>query len=127
MGQLESEKTSSLEQLVIDNEIISYVSRFREGFEVGEKALATELIKEVGITGSYLETEQTLREFKAHLWEPRILNRSVRSSDAQPLEEVAAGEAQRLLNRGPKSPPSSDELAELRDIEKTFRKHITAP
>ena len=39
MGQLESEKTISPIQLVIDNEAIDYVRRFQQGFEVSPETL----------------------------------------------------------------------------------------
>jgi trimethylamine:corrinoid methyltransferase-like protein len=59
----------SLEQMLVDNEGLSYLSRIRKGFEVDENSLAFDIIKNVGIGGTFLPEEHTLKNFKKEHWE----------------------------------------------------------
>jgi len=120
MGQLESEKTISLTQLVIDNEMIEYVKRYQQGFEVNSDTLQFELIKEVGIGGSFLETDHTLQNYRDHLWMPSILNRQARETCKGRLEDVARAEAERILGEDKGIKISQQESAELRRVERHY-------
>jgi len=120
MGQLESEKTISLTQLVIDNEMIEYVKRYQQGFEVNSDTLQFELIKEVGIGGSFLETDHTLQNYREHLWMPSILNRQARETCKGRLEDVARAEAERILGEDKGIKISQQESAELRRVERHY-------
>jgi trimethylamine--corrinoid protein Co-methyltransferase len=125
MGQLESEKTISLTQLVLDNEMIDYVRRYRDGFVVNSETLQFELVKEVGIGGTFLEAEHTLLNYREHLWMPSILNRQPRETCKGRLEEVAHAEAERILSEDQGDKIGADELAELKRIEGIYRKKIS--
>jgi trimethylamine--corrinoid protein Co-methyltransferase len=124
MGQLESELTLSLAQLVIDNEMIRYIERFRRGVDMASDAIPLDVIREVGIAGSYLETENTLSEFRRHLFEPQILNRRNREDCAGPLPEIARQRASELIAANREAKTTPDESAELRRIEKQYRERI---
>jgi trimethylamine--corrinoid protein Co-methyltransferase len=124
MGQLESEKTISPIQLVIDNETIDYVSRYQRGFEVNQETLQLDLIREVGMGGSFLETDHTLMNYRDHLWLPSILNRQPRESCRGSLEEVARSEARRILQENDGEKLGAAELAELKRIEEVYREKI---
>jgi trimethylamine--corrinoid protein Co-methyltransferase len=125
MGQLESEKTISPVQLVIDNEAIDYVRRFQDGFEVSRETLQLDLIREVGIGGSYLETDHTLMNYRDHLWIPSILNRQERERCKGSLEEAARDEARRILDENDEQKIAEAELAELKRIEEVYRNRIS--
>ncbi len=99
LGQLESEMTLSLAQLVIDDEMVAYVRRHRRGFAVDEASLALDLVREVGIAGSFLGTDHTLAHHRGELFSPRLLNRRPRTACPGPLHEVAAARARELLAR----------------------------
>lgn len=124
IGQLESEKTISLAQMVIDDEMIDYVRRYQDAFEVNEEALRFALIKEVGIGGSFLDSEDTLENFRKELWMPSLFNRRVRAADSRPLEEVARCRANETTHGDAEPKIAPDELAELMRIETTFRRKI---
>jgi len=66
---------ASLAQLVLDNEMISYVRSTLREIEVNEETLAFEAIKRVGIGGHFLADEHTLRNFRKELWFPKVYNR----------------------------------------------------
>jgi trimethylamine--corrinoid protein Co-methyltransferase len=120
LGQLESEMTLSLAQLVIDDEMVTYVRRHRRGFAVDEASLALDVVREVGIAGSFLETEHTRRHHRSELYAPRLLNRRTRSACPGPLHEVAAARARELLAKDGAPSLSDDERDALLAVERAF-------
>jgi trimethylamine--corrinoid protein Co-methyltransferase len=125
LGQLESEKTISLAGLVIHDEIVGYARRLERGFTVTPETLQLDLIRQVGIGGSYLETEHTLEKFREQLWEPRVSNRRAREGCPGPLEEVARARAEELIAADREEKIGAAERAELVRIEKAFAARIT--
>jgi trimethylamine:corrinoid methyltransferase-like protein len=121
LGQLESEKTISLAQLVMDNEMIAYARRYQRGFKVTEDELQFDLIREVGITGSFLDTEHTLAHFREAFYQPAILNRAPRDNCRGPLPDVARRRAEEIIARDQEEKIASDALTELKRIEDRFR------
>ena len=81
VGQLESEKTISPVQAVIDNEIISMVKKYNKGIKVNEETIALKEIQEIGIQGNFLGTEHTFKHFKGAIYEPDFLVRKQRPPD----------------------------------------------
>jgi trimethylamine---corrinoid protein Co-methyltransferase len=122
LGQLESQMTLSLAQLVIDDELVSYLRRFRRGFEVSGEELALELIRETGIGGSYLESDHTLTRHRDALFRTTLLNRRVRANADAPLPEVARRRALAILEQDVEPKIGEVESAELRRIEEHFQR-----
>ncbi|MEI8341267.1 MAG: trimethylamine methyltransferase family protein [Verrucomicrobiota bacterium] len=125
MGQLESELTMSLGQLVVDNEMINYARRYERGCPVNEETLQYDLIREVGISGSFLETDHTLMNYRGEFFEPDLLNRKTRGASSEPLEIVAAKRAQQIISADTEEKMSPGESAELRRIEEQFLARIS--
>ncbi len=124
LGQLESEKTISLAQLVIDDELIDYARQYERGFVVNEDTLQYELIKQVGIGGSFLDTEHTLMNFRQHLWFPKLINRNPRGVCEDRLEQRALNYADQILAEDQEEKISRHELDELKKIEQRYREKI---
>lgn len=77
-GMFSTGLTVSFEQLVIDNEIFSYIKRFFKGIKLNEDTLALDLIKKIGPKGNYLGDEHTLNYLgKGEHWEPMISSREI--------------------------------------------------
>ena len=74
-GYMSSGNMGSLEQLVMDNEIIGMVRRFMEGIEVTDETLAVDVVDEVGIGGHFLGEDHTRDHFKDQTWFPELMNR----------------------------------------------------
>jgi len=74
-GLLEDALTSSVEQLVIDDEILGQIFRAVRGFEVTPETLAAELIVEVGPGGSFLTDEHTRAHMRREHVQPRLCYR----------------------------------------------------
>jgi trimethylamine--corrinoid protein Co-methyltransferase len=120
LGQLESEMTLSFAQLVIDDEMVAYVRRHHRGFAVDEAALALDLVREVGIAGSFLETDHTFSHHRRELFSPRLLNRRPRNACPGPLHAVAAARVRELLAARPQPTMAEDELSTLLAVEREF-------
>ncbi len=74
-GLFDSAWTVSLEQVVVDAEIISICRRFLQGMVVNEDTLAVEVIAEVGHGKHFMERPHTLRWLRGGaLWEARVSN-----------------------------------------------------
>ena len=58
-GMLELGMTFSMEQLVIDNDIIKMIKKAMQGIPVSEETLAVESIQKVGIGNNFLALKQT--------------------------------------------------------------------
>jgi len=68
---------ANLTQLIIDNEMISYMKRVLNSFEVTEETLSFDIIKNVGIGNNFLTDESTLNKFKDDIWYPEMFDRFV--------------------------------------------------
>lgn len=74
IGYLESGMTGSLAQIVICNEILTWIKRALRPVEITDETLALDLIDEVGPDGQYLNTEHTLQHFREQ-WHPQLFDR----------------------------------------------------
>ena len=123
-GLLESGKTFSPVQLMLDDEFGRYFAHFGRGVSFGDEDLALDSILDVGLglTKNHLTTDHTLAHWRA-LYTPRLLDRSFAGG-----AEEAAGEG-RLLKaaweqfqavRSGYEPASVDE-SKLREIERVVQ------
>ncbi len=117
VGQLESELTVSPAQAVIDDEMIDYARRYLRGVEVNADTLALDLIREVGISGSFLGEMHTLDHFRDELYMPRVLFRRKRVdwdlAGRPDLERTAEERAQALMSEEPRNGLSPEQIKEL--------------
>jgi trimethylamine--corrinoid protein Co-methyltransferase len=92
VGQVESEKTISPVQALIDDEIIATVRRYLRGFATDEESLALEEIRRVGICGSFLDTDHTFTHFREEVFLPERLVRVQRMSADERADLVSRAE-----------------------------------
>jgi len=76
-GFLDFVMTVSMEQYVIDNEIIGMAKRMQKGFEVNSETLALDVVKRVGPGGNFMAEEHTLRHMRSELFQPLLSDREV--------------------------------------------------
>jgi trimethylamine--corrinoid protein Co-methyltransferase len=67
---LETKMSFSLEQLVIDEMILTTVGRYMRGITVNDEALALDLIHDVGPAGAFIESSHTFQHFREELLTP---------------------------------------------------------
>ena len=100
VGQLGSTTFSPI-QVVIDNEIVGYVKRMLDAFEVDDLAWAVDAICEVGPGGHFLGHPSTAELFRREFWLDHIFERlAFHAGDAPThdgLVEKARAKAQRIL------------------------------
>jgi len=75
-GLLAVDEIYSAEQTVIDYEIVQYVRRVCQGFELTEETLAVRAIEEVGPGGHFLGHDTTLAHYREATWEPALFTHS---------------------------------------------------
>jgi trimethylamine--corrinoid protein Co-methyltransferase len=76
VGYIEYGSTSSMELLVIADEIIRDVRFFIGGVEVSERALAREAIHRASPGGGFLADDHTLDNWRWAQWRPRVIDRT---------------------------------------------------
>ena len=75
LGYLDSGMTSSLELLVICNEIVSQIRRFMQGIPVTPETLAMDTIAAIGPGNHYLTHRQTKANYREQIWRPELISR----------------------------------------------------
>jgi len=75
VGYIEYGSTSSMEMLVVADEIIRDVRFIMDGVEVSERTLAREAIHRAKPGGGFLADSHTLRSWKWAQWRPVLMNR----------------------------------------------------
>lgn len=127
-GIVGADQAASLEQLVIDDEIASFVKRVIRGFQVDKETLAEEVIARVGIGGNFLMEEHTLRHFRQELWFPRLCDRSDwdswRARGGKSMAERARQRKEELLRAHEPEPIDENLEKEIDSIVETARRHL---
>lgn len=75
VGYLESGLCCSIESVVMADEIIDMVKRYRSGFEISAETLALDTIDEVGPQKDYLSHPHTAEHFRKDAWYPKVFDR----------------------------------------------------
>jgi trimethylamine--corrinoid protein Co-methyltransferase len=125
-GSMESYRTASYEQLVIDNELAGMALRCAEGIEVNDETMAKDVIDRVGPGGHYLADKHTLEWFKKEHYRPMISDRKTRAdwekSGSKDIREEARNRAKEILASHEPEPIDPTIWREieliLKDIEK---------
>ncbi len=126
VGSVESEKTLSPVQAVIDNEIIGMVNRYLAGFRIDDDSIALDEIRRIGISGQFLSSDHTLAHFRGAIFEPRVLVRTQRAQKGEGEDMIWKAEktVERILasEREPVLEPEVER--ELLRIEKRYSQLI---
>ena len=110
MGYMESGLTGSLELLVIEDEIVSWIKACMKGLEINEETLALDVIHEHALSGDFMRAKHTVRHVREG-WQPRLIDRqnyeqwkasggtSMRERARAKIEEILAEEPRHVLPR----------------------------
>ncbi len=79
-GMISNMSASSLEQAVIDDDVVGMAMRALSGIDVSAETLAVEAIRRVGPGGHYLTDPLTLQFMRAEFFQPRIADRRNRAA-----------------------------------------------
>jgi trimethylamine--corrinoid protein Co-methyltransferase len=117
------EGASSLEMMVIGNEVFSDVSRIMRGIDVDDGRLAVGLIDKVGHMGNFLAQAHTMEHVRkeevriSSLWDKRTSDRAAKEG-FKPLQESAKDRVRSILKEHVPDPLDRDIE---RDIERVLR------
>jgi trimethylamine--corrinoid protein Co-methyltransferase len=110
----------SLEQLVVDETLLSVVERCLQGIAVDESTLALDLIHDVGPGGAFIATDHTLERFREELLIPDLIERQNRESwqavGAPDMRTSARDKALHILADHQPVPLADDVIAQLDGI-----------
>ena len=119
-GALESLSTSSIEQLIIDDEFYSMLFRLVKGLDFNDDTLAVDLIRKVGHDGTFLKEEHTRRHYKQEHRLPLLFDTQFRnawqSAGAKDTVQRAKEKARRILTEHKPKPIGSDLERELDNL-----------
>jgi trimethylamine--corrinoid protein Co-methyltransferase len=119
LGYLESGLSGSLAQLVICDELISWLRMSISEVEINDETLALDTIDEVGPDGHFTDTDHTFAHFRER-WYPALIERydyqSWLAQGGQDLGQRAAARVQEILNEHQPEPLPVAVQRRLRDI-----------
>jgi trimethylamine--corrinoid protein Co-methyltransferase len=102
MGALSLSGVASLAQIVIDYELCQSLDHIARGFVVDEEHIGLDVIKRVGIGGSFLAEDHTLKYMRDTLFFPDLADRRMVGDwqqDRQGMLERAKNKVQRILSK----------------------------
>jgi trimethylamine--corrinoid protein Co-methyltransferase len=112
MGISGVDQATSLDMLVLQDEIIGFVKRAVRPLEVNDESLAFDAIREVGPGGTFLDHETTLAGHRREIWSPRLLDRQYYEAwlegGAGSAEERCAERKRELLSSHKPEPVPAD-------------------
>lgn len=120
VGYMESGMSTSLQSLVIGDEVIGQVKRLIRGIEVNKETLALDAIEAVGPGGDFIGEEHTYNNFKKEWWMPTLFNRGRHDSWAAQgkpdLAELASKRLRILLEEHQPQALNEDTKNRIRQI-----------
>jgi len=120
LGIVGQDQGSSLEQLVIHDEIIRYLLRIVRGIEVNDETLALDVIEKVGIGGTFLKERHTLKYIRSEYWFPELFNigswDSWYKKGAKDVLKLAAEKVEEILRSHQPEPLDKDVEKQINEI-----------
>jgi trimethylamine--corrinoid protein Co-methyltransferase len=120
LSTLDTKMSFSLEQLVIDNAVLSMVERFLRGIAVEDETLAVDLIERVGPAGSFVTADHTLEHHRDELLTCELIDRVPReaweAAGSAGMVTRARHEVERLLTEQRQAALPAKVAAQLDEI-----------
>lgn len=128
MGISGVDQASSLDILVLQHEIISYVESTMREIVIGDEALGLDVIEQVGPGGTFIDTDHTAEHFRSELWFPRLLDREYYQAwldaGATSMAERCRGFRDHVLSTHQPEPVDADLDRALDEIVDAARRHL---
>jgi trimethylamine--corrinoid protein Co-methyltransferase len=109
-----------MEMIVLGNELIAMCRRYAGGTDIGDSALAADVIDAVGPGGAFLDSEHTRANFRAAMWIPRLMDRrrwdAWKAAGSTSLFDRLNAEARAVLARHHPEPLPADRQRDLARI-----------
>jgi trimethylamine--corrinoid protein Co-methyltransferase len=119
LGYLASGLTFSFTQLVICDEIVSWIKAFVNGIEISDETLALDLVAQYRDQGPWLESDHTRRNFRKR-WYPDLFERADYETwlarGGRDLGQRATSRVEELLKEHQPEPLPQDLRQRLQDV-----------
>ena len=129
MGMLDSGMSMSLEQYVIDNEIVAAVRHSIKGIEVTDETIDLDTIMKVGPGGHFMSQESTRKRIRTAVWIPELFTRDYRTEwekkGWKDLFKMACEKVDDILAHHKPEPLDKDIAKDIREIVKEADKELT--
>ena len=113
MGICGVDQAASLDMLVLQNEIISYVESVNREIDFSDEAFGLDVIAEAGPKGTFIDKIHTAEHFRKELWFPEILDRNYfdawKNKGSKSLEDLCVERKENIINL-PHSEPITEQL-----------------
>ena len=128
MGISGVDQATSLDMLVLQDEVIRYVESVLREIDFDDDALALAEVEAVGPGGTFIDREHTVRHLRRELWFPRLLDRRFHdpwhAAGAVGTEEQCRRRKEEILATH-RPQPIADDLARALDaIVASARRHL---
>jgi trimethylamine:corrinoid methyltransferase-like protein len=128
MGIAGVDQASSLDMLVFQNELISYVESVQREIDFSDDAFGLDVIGEVGPGGTFIDQPHTGRHFRKELWFPKQLDRRFYEAwlDAggETLEQRCVAARKELLSRHEVEPLPAEIDREIEGIVAAAKREL---
>jgi trimethylamine:corrinoid methyltransferase-like protein len=130
MGICGVDQAASLDLLVMQSEVISYVESVMRQMAFDDETFGLDVIETVGPGGNFIGERHTRDHFKREMWFPSLLDRDYYDpwyeGGASTLADRCRQEKERLLATHQAEPVAADLDRELTGIVEAARRHLTA-
>jgi len=120
MGICGADQGTSLDILIMQSEIISYLESTNRLSNFDDETFATDLINEVGPKGSFLNKHHTAKNIRKELWFPTLLDRNNYDNwlkaDSTGMEERCRKRKKELLANHEPTPLDNDVKSDLEKL-----------
>jgi trimethylamine--corrinoid protein Co-methyltransferase len=124
VGYMESGLTTSLEMIVLTDELVSMTDSMMKGIEVSDETLMLDELDAVGPGGHFLDTETTMERFQ-DFWYPGLMSREIRETwlerGASTLGERLRAKVTTILEEHETEPLAGEKKARLWEIVEEAR------
>jgi trimethylamine--corrinoid protein Co-methyltransferase len=128
MGISGVDQATSLDMLVLQDEVIGYVESTLRPLDLSDEALGLDALQDVVSGAQFVEHEHTLERFRKELWFPKVLDRSFyeawRTAGAVSTEERCRQRKEELLANHQSEPVPEALDRELGRIVAAARKEL---
>ena len=124
LSTTETKLTFCLEQLVIDDEIMSWIGRYLRGIKIDCDTLALNLIEEVGPGGTFIDKKHTAKCFKEELLTEGLVREAKGIRDAgetRDMQQRARDKVKEILREHTPKPLEKEIYNEINENMKGMR------
>jgi len=129
MGICGADQGSSLDILIMQSEIISYLESTNRLLNFDDDIFATDLINEVGPKGSFLNKRHTAKNIRKELWFPTLLDRenydNWLKADSTDMEKRCRKHKEELLAKHEPTPLDDDVKNDLEKIIEDAKRNLS--